>query len=82
MLHLDLETVLSVSGEGGGANVGVNEVFGFIQESQPVNAGTIVAQFPQVTKRTVERWLKELRDQGLIEFKSSPKTGGHFVIKG
>jgi ATP-dependent DNA helicase RecG len=30
-------------------------------------------------KRTIERWLKQLRDQQLIEFRGSPKTGGYHL---
>ncbi len=62
-----------------GVNVGVKELLEFIRENQPVNAGTIAAQYPHVTQRTVERWLKTLRDQGLIEFKGAPRTGGYCV---
>jgi ATP-dependent DNA helicase RecG len=27
--------------------------------------------------KTLERWLKKLREQNMIEFKGSPKTGGY-----
>ena len=27
--------------------------------------------------RTIERWLKQLKDEGKIEFKGAPKTGGY-----
>lgn len=27
--------------------------------------------------RTIERWLKQLKDEGKIEFKGAPKTGGN-----
>jgi ATP-dependent DNA helicase RecG len=30
-----------------------------------------------VTQRTIERWLKQLKAQALIEFKGAPKTGGY-----
>ncbi len=29
-------------------------------------------------QRTIERWLKQLKDQGLIEFKGATKTGGYY----
>jgi hypothetical protein len=30
-----------------------------------------------VTQRTIERWLKQLKAQALIELKGAPKTGGY-----
>lgn len=30
-------------------------------------------------KRTIERQLKKLKEQGKIEFKGSPKTGGYYT---
>jgi len=29
-------------------------------------------------QRTIERWLKQLKDQDLIEFKGATKTGGYY----
>ncbi len=29
--------------------------------------------------KNIERWLKQLRDMGKIEFRGAPKTGGYFV---
>ena len=64
-----------------GVNVGVNEVLEFVRRNQPVRANSIAAQYPHVTLRTVERWLKTLREQGLIEFRGAPKTGGYFFCE-
>jgi ATP-dependent DNA helicase RecG len=39
---------------------------------------------PQISKeidvpiKTLERWLKQLRNEGKIEFRGSPKTGGYW----
>lgn len=67
-MHRDLEfnTTVGGAGEGvsGGVNVGVKEVLEFVRANQPVNASTIAAHYPQVTQRTIERWLKTLREQG------------------
>jgi len=30
-------------------------------------------------KRTLERWLKQFKALGKIEFKGAPKTGGYFT---
>jgi ATP-dependent DNA helicase RecG len=29
--------------------------------------------------KTIERWIKKLRDQNKIIFKGAPKTGGYFI---
>jgi ATP-dependent DNA helicase RecG len=29
--------------------------------------------------KTIERWIKQLRDEGEIEYRGSKKTGGYFV---
>ena len=30
-----------------------------------------------VTTRTIERWIKQLKEDGKIEFRGSPKKGGY-----
>ena len=62
-----------------GVNVGVNEVFEFIKTYQPIKTNIIADNFPDVTQRTIERWLKQLKDEKKIEFKGSPKTGGYII---
>jgi ATP-dependent DNA helicase RecG len=61
-----------------GANVGVNEVLEFIKQNQPTKSKYIVEYF-DVTQRTIERYLKQLKDSGKIEFKGATKTGGYYV---
>ena len=41
-----------------GVNVGVNEIYKFITKNQPTKANLISKQFPQITQRTIERWIK------------------------
>jgi len=60
-------------------DVGVNSIYEFIQKNQPVRSTAIAASFNSVTKRTIERWIKQLRDDGKIVFIGSPKTGGYYV---
>ncbi len=62
-----------------GVNVGVNEIYNFIKEKQPVKANKIAEKFDNVTQRTVERWIKQLKDEGKIEFIGASKTGGYCV---
>lgn len=60
-----------------GVNVGVNEVLKYIEQNQPTKANEIAKHFPDITQRTIERWLKLLKDGDKIEFQGSPKTGGY-----
>ena len=62
-----------------GVNVGVREVYDFIKENQSIKANGIAKNFPQVTQRTIERYIKQLKDENKIEFQGSPKTGGYVV---
>ena len=62
-----------------GANVGVNEIYDFIKEKQPVKANKIAEKFDNVTQRTVERWIKQLKDEEKIAFIGASKTGGYCV---
>ncbi len=62
-----------------GVNVGVNELFKFIVEHQPVRTNTLISTFNTVTQRTIERWLKILKDESKIVYQGSPKTGGYVV---
>jgi ATP-dependent DNA helicase RecG len=31
-----------------------------------------------LSRRTIERWLKQLKDNQLIEYRGAPKTGGYY----
>jgi ATP-dependent DNA helicase RecG len=62
-----------------GVNVGVNELLMLIQENPGINVLEMKAYF-KVTQRTVERWVKILKDKGKIEFRGAPKTGGYWGV--
>ena len=61
-------------------NVGVNEIYAIIKENEPIKATVIAKNFSNVTQRTIERYIKQLKDDGKIEFIGSPKTGGYRVV--
>ena len=61
-----------------GANVGANDILEFIKQNQPVKA-TIIAEHFNVTQRTIERWIKQLKDEEQIEFRGASKSGGYFA---
>lgn len=76
----DSKTTSKVSGGvSGGVNGGVNELFEFIQ-SNPGGKTTDFKTALQQSQRTIERWLKRLKDDGKVEFRGAPKTGGYFII--
>ena len=60
-------------------NVGVNDIYEFVKNNQPVKAGIIAKNFKNITQRTIERWIKQLKDKNKIEFRGAPKTGGYYV---
>ncbi len=63
-----------------GVNVGVKEqILGLIKTNEGVNAKMISTHFPDIVNRTVERYIKELKDSGNIEFRGAPKTGGYYI---
>lgn len=65
-----------------GVNVGVKEqILELIQSNEGVNTKTIATHFPDMVNRTIERYIKELRDSGNIEFRGAPKTGGYYIKK-
>lgn len=62
-----------------GVDVGVNEIYNFIKKKQPVKANIISKEFSTVTQRTIERLIRQLKNEDKIEFRGVPKTGGYFV---
>ncbi|MDP2856290.1 MAG: ATP-binding protein [bacterium] len=63
-----------------GVNEGVNELFLIIKEN-PGQRVPFLAQKINTPGKTVERWLKTLKDKDKIEFKGNSKTGGYFVVR-
>ncbi|MDD4210724.1 MAG: HTH domain-containing protein, partial [Bacteroidales bacterium] len=58
----------------------VNSIYKLIQSSPGINTTQLIKEI-NVSKRTIERWIKELRKRNIIEFKGAPKTGGYYIIK-
>lgn len=57
-------------------NGGVNELLEFIKTNPNLRANEI-SENMQIPLRTIQRWIKQLKDEDKIEFKGSPKTGGY-----
>ncbi|MDY0208192.1 MAG: ATP-binding protein [Pseudomonas sp.] len=62
----------------GGVIGGVNSLFDFIQVNPGLSAKAISDKL-NVPQRTIERWIKSLREREQIEFRGAPKTGGYFI---
>ena len=61
----------------GGVNGGVNGLFAYLQ-SNPGKRASELAEALETPLRTIERWLKQLKEDRHIEFRGAPKTGGYF----
>jgi biotin operon repressor len=74
-LKQHLET--SVVGVDVGVNVGV-QILEYLRLNPGCRANAI-ANAIGTTTRTVERHIRQLREQGKIEFRGAPKTGGYYL---
>jgi hypothetical protein len=55
------------------------QIYSFIKQNPLVKINTIEG-FNKKSNKTVKRYLKILKDNGLIEYTSSGKTGGYKVV--
>ncbi len=63
-----------------GVNEGVNALFEYIKN----NPGKRTPKFKEdlgFPIKTIERWLKKLKDEQKIEYMGTPKTGGYYIKK-
>ena len=65
-------------GTNGGACEGISQLLEFIRKNPGKRVVEIAATL-NVPSKTIERWIKKLRDQGEIIFTGPRKTGGYFV---
>ena len=68
-----------VDGVNGGVNGGVNEVLAYIETYAGCRANEIEKNLA-IPLRSVERHLAALRNDGKIEFRGAPKSGGYWRI--
>lgn len=73
-----LDGVVS-GGVNGVVSGGVTELLEFIQINPGLKANEL-SKHIDTPLRTVQRWLKQLKDENKIEFQGAPKTGGYVVI--
>jgi ATP-dependent DNA helicase RecG len=64
---------------GSGVSGGVNNLFDYIK-ANPGKKSKEIKTALNLPQRTLERWLKELREQKKIKFQGPPKTGGYYFL--
>ena len=63
-------------------NEGINEGIKFLYEYIKNNPNQRISQIQNILNtpsKTLERWIKELKDKNKIEYRGSKKTGGYFA---
>ncbi len=73
-----------VGGVNGGVNGGVKEmdiVFDYIKKYPGLRVNAL-AEALALPKRTLERHLGKLKQDGKVEFRGAPKTGGYYIVGG
>jgi ATP-dependent DNA helicase RecG len=63
----------------GGVSGGVSDLLNFITENPGKNSEEIKKAL-NLPQRSLERWLKQLKDNDKIEFRGVPKTGGYYLL--
>lgn len=61
-----------------GVNEGPKNLLRLIAQ-QPGLRAPVLAQALNTSPKNVERWLRQLRQTGAIEFRGAPKTGGYYL---
>ena len=61
-----------------GINEGINSLYDYIKNN-PTQKVFQIKIFLDVPAKTLERWIKQLKDEGKIEYLGSKKTGGYHV---
>lgn len=59
-------------------NEGVKSLLALISE-EPHKRSTFFAQELNISVKNIERWIKQFKDEGRIEFRGSSKTGGYYA---
>lgn len=63
-----------------GVSEGPNQLLMLITDTPGLRT-TQISKSLNVPTKTLERWLKALRDENKVEFRGAPKTGGYFSIE-
>jgi ATP-dependent DNA helicase RecG len=66
--------------QGEGVNEGVNSLLAIIKQHPGLRVPSLAEKVPTATKN-IERWLKQLKENGLVEFRGAAKTGGYYALE-
>ena len=64
----------------GGASGGVEDKIISLLKVQPGLKAPAISEELGIPKRTIERYLTELKARQILNFRSSPKNGGYFLL--
>ncbi|MGI6724577.1 MAG: ATP-binding protein [Arcobacteraceae bacterium] len=62
-----------------GANGGISELYDFIKQNEGLSA-VLLSEKLNIPLRTIQRWIKQLKDEEKIVYIGSKKTGGYKKI--
>ena len=68
--------------QGEGVNEGVNEGVKMLLQylsNNPGKRAPYISNELNVPQKTIERWIRKLKEEGKIRYEGSPKSGGYFV---
>lgn len=77
-LEIQTDDLNKNGGITGGINGGINELYDFIKKNEGLSAIELHERL-STPLRTVQRWLKQLKDEEKIVYKGSKKTGGYLA---
>ena len=75
---IDFEIKVFTGGVSGGIAIELDYLLNLIQSQPGLRVAELVSQTGKPV-RTIQRWLKQLKDSLRIEFRGAPKTGGYFL---
>lgn len=61
-----------------GINEGINSLFEYIKNN-PNQRVSQIGEDLGIPAKTLERWIKKLKENKMVEYRGSKKTGGYFV---
>ncbi len=80
VFKIEIQTIEQNINEGikEGINEGINSLYLHIKHN-PNQRVSQIEKTLNVPSKTLERWIKQLKDEGKIVYQGSKKTGGYFA---
>ena len=77
-IEVQTPSEITEQNKSGGISGGISELLNFIKENEGLSAVDISDKI-DIPLRTIQRWMKQLKDEGKIVYQGSKKTGGYFA---